>query len=460
MARKLTIDTSIATDIKSAASDSFKDNIKMIEIGKIKESMDNFYSLSDIEILAEDIERQGLKHNLVVVEDSNEPDTYFIKSGHRRFTAIKQLVRENKYSSKFVPCLVDGSKTKDENILDLIMLNATTRVMTDSELYKQYEVLKETLERLKADGMKVKGRLRDKVAEALNVSPAQVGKIENIKHNAVDEVKEAVKNGDMTIATADSIAKLPEEDQAEIVTEKPVAEITTKDVKERSEKKAETSSYERKGELVKWDGAKYEDVIKKTLLAFISEDERKQAWLEDNNTFTDIIRKAHRTHCQQGDGVLIKGSFDKITISFFNNSGIDDINTYYLTWSMAARHIRMWVSEEHSSQMAAKSENNETVTHDVFISNDDYIELPSDDEIKASAQKNKELTEWAQSLSQEQINFLCDSGFYNRAIKGYLIAAAENADLSNEQLNALQNGLSIALDDYNKAAAENKFLSR
>lgn len=458
MARKLIIDTSIATDIKSAASDSFKDNIKMIEIGKIKESMDNFYSLSDIEILAEDIERQGLKHNLVVSEDSNEPDTYYIKSGHRRFTAIKQLVREGKYSSKYVPCLVDGSKTKDENILDLIMLNATTRVMTDSELYKQYEVLKETLERLKADGMKVKGRLRDKVAEALNVSPAQVGKIENIKHNAVDEIKEAVKNGDMTIATADSIAKLPEEDQAEIVTEKPVAEITTKDVKERSEKKAETSSYERKGELVKWDGAKYEDVIKKTLLAFISEDERKQAWLKDNNTFTDIIRKAHRTHCQQGDGVLIKGSFDKITISFFNNSGVDDINTYYLTWSMAARHIRMWVSEEHSSQISAKPENNETVPHDVFISNDDYIELPSDDEIKASAQKNKELTDWAQSLTQEQINFLCDSGFYNKAIKGYLIAAAENAEISHEKLIDLQNGLSFALDTYNKKNAEELYM--
>lgn len=458
MARKIAIDTSIATDIKSAASDSFKDNIKMIEIGKIKESMDNFYSLSDIEILAEDIERQGLKHNLVVVEDSNEPDTYFIKSGHRRFTAIKQLVREGLYNSKYVPCLVDGSKTKDENILDLIMLNATTRVMTDSELYKQYEVLKETLERLKADGMKVKGRIRDKVAEALNVSSAQVGKIENIKHNAVDEVKEAVKNGDMTIATADSIAKLPEEDQAEIVTEKPVAEITTKDVKERSEKKAETSSYERKGELVKWDGAKYEDVIKKTLLAFISEDERKQAWLKDNNTFTDIIRKAHRTHGRCEYGVSIQGSFDKITLSFFDDSGIDDINTYYLTWSMAARHIRMWVSEEHSSQMAAKSENNETVPHDVFISNDDYIELPSDDEIKASAQKNKELTEWAQSLTQEQINFLCDSGFYNRAIKGYLIAAAENADLSDEQLIDLQNGLSTALDTYNKKNVEELYM--
>ena len=457
MARKLTIDTSIATDIKSAASDSFKDNIKMIEIGKIKESMDNFYSLSDIEILAEDIERQGLKHNLVVVEDADEPDTYFIKSGHRRFNAIKQLIRENKYSSKYVPCLVDGSKTKDENILDLIMLNATTRVMTDSELYKQYEVLKETLERLKADGMKVKGRLRDKVAEALNVSPAQVGKIENIKHNAVDEVKEAVKNGDMTIATADSIAKLPEEEQAEIVTEKPVAEITTKDVKERTEKKAETSSFERKGELLKWDGAKYEDVIKKTLLAFISEDERKKAGLKDNNTFTDIIRKAHRTHCQQGDGVLIKGSFDKITISFFNNSGVDDINTYYLTWSMAARHIRMWVSEEHHTEL---KNNIATSEDETSIEQGDITQVPSDKKIRAAAEKQHELIQWAQSLTQEQINFLLDGGWYNRAIRGYLIAAAENADLSNEQLNALQNGLSIALDDYNKAAAENKFLSR
>lgn len=237
MARKFTIDTSIATDIKSAASDSFKDNIKMIEIGKIKESMDNFYSLSDIEVLAEDIERQGLKHNLVVSEDSNEPDTYFIKSGHRRFTAIKQLVREGKYSSKYVPCLVDGCKTKDENILDLIMLNATTRVMKDSELYKQYEVLKETLERLKADGMKVKGRLRDKVAEALNVSSAQVGKIENIKHNAVGTVIEAVENGELSIATADSIAKLPEEEQEELLEEKEISSIRTKDVKEKKESK-------------------------------------------------------------------------------------------------------------------------------------------------------------------------------------------------------------------------------
>jgi len=235
---RFTLDNSIATDIKSAASDSFKDNIKMIEIENIKPCIDNFYAMSDIELLADDIERQGLKHNLVVNEDKDNQGSYFIKSGHRRFSAIRFLMAENRYKSKYVPCLVDGVKTKSENMLDLIMLNATTRVMSDAELYKQYEVLKETLEQLEQDGKKIKGRLRENIATLLSVSPAQVGKIENIRHNAVDEVKEAVANGDMTIATGDSVAKLSEDKQKELLDEKSVTEITTNDAKS---KKSETS---------------------------------------------------------------------------------------------------------------------------------------------------------------------------------------------------------------------------
>jgi len=58
MARRFELDSSIAKDIKSVASDSFIDSIQMINIELIKPSSDNFFSLSDIEILAEDIERQ------------------------------------------------------------------------------------------------------------------------------------------------------------------------------------------------------------------------------------------------------------------------------------------------------------------------------------------------------------------------------------------------------------------
>lgn len=367
MARKFQIDNAIAADIKSAASDSFKDNIRMIEVSKIKASMDNFYSMSDIELLADDIERQGLKHNLVVSEDVDNLGTFFIKSGHRRFTAIQHLVSENRYGSKFVPCLVDGVKSHAENVLDLIMLNATTRVMSDSELFKQYETLKATLEQLKNEGVNVKGRLREKVAEMLNVSSAQVGKIENIKHNAVEEVKEAVANGDMTIATADSIAKLPEKEQEEMLAEKTAAKITSRDVKERKEKKA-------------------------------AQKEKTAPVAEKTETDSE---------------------------DFFDNE--------------------VEISESDSD------------INDVEDSEEIY-ELPSDKEIKSAAEKQVELIKWAQSVSQEQLDFLLDGGWYNSAIKGYLLLAAEEASFTNEQKNALLGGMMKALSNYNKVQAEKEYL--
>lgn len=246
------MDTSIAADIKSVADSSFKDNIKMIEVEKLKPSLDNFFSLTEIDILADDIERQGLKHNIVVTEDKNDPGNFFIKSGHRRFKAICQLIEQSRYNSKYVPCFVDGSKSQSENLLDLIMLNATTRVMSDSELYNQYEVLKDTLDKLKEEGKKIKGRFREIAANYLNVSPAQVGKIENIKHNAVDEIKNAVEDGTMSITVADSVASLNEDEQKELITQRNVSEIKASDAKEKkmkSEKKEKSENNKTKNQV-------------------------------------------------------------------------------------------------------------------------------------------------------------------------------------------------------------------
>lgn len=249
MAKNFQFDSSITADIKAVACDSFKDNVKMIEIKKIKPFAENFYSINEIELLADDIERQGLKHNLVVCEDKENPDSYFLKSGHRRFTAIKYLINNNRYNSNYVPCLIDGNKTESENMLDLIMLNATTRVMNDSEIFRQYEILKNVLENLKSEGKKVSGRLRENIAKFLNVSPAQIGKIENIKHNAVDEIKNAVESGDISIATANSVARLPEQKQKELISEKNVCEITSKDTE--SKKSEATSEKKMKNKNIK-----------------------------------------------------------------------------------------------------------------------------------------------------------------------------------------------------------------
>lgn len=246
MARKLQFDTAITKDMQSAASDSFMDNIKMIDIKDIKPSGDNFYEISDIDLLADDIEREGLKHNIVVAK---APDGcgYYVKSGHRRLAAIKLLVEQKRRSSTKIPCYVDGSKTQAESQLDLIMLNATQRKYTDADIMHEYEELERTFKALEAEGKPLKGRMRENIAAALKVSPAQVGKIENIKHNAIPEVEKAVKSGEMSISTANEVAKLPEKKQQEIVKEQP--KISHKDVKEIQQQEKPKSPVFQKNEI-------------------------------------------------------------------------------------------------------------------------------------------------------------------------------------------------------------------
>lgn len=126
MAKKFTFDDAITTDIKGAASNSYIDNIKMIKIADIETNAENFYSLPDIEDLAEDIDRQGLIHSLAVAKISSEK--YKLISGHRRLTAIKLLIENGKWNNETVPCYVITAKKSDAEMnLDLIMLNHTQR---------------------------------------------------------------------------------------------------------------------------------------------------------------------------------------------------------------------------------------------------------------------------------------------------------------------------------------------
>ena len=69
-----------------------------------------------------------------------------------------------------------------------------------------------------------------------------------------------------------------------------------------------------------------------------------------------------------------------------------------------------------------------------------------------------ELTAWAESLTEEQVNFLCDNCYYNDTIKGYLIEAGRNAGLDREAIKELLNGLRLALSEKNKADADRVYM--
>lgn len=227
MSRKFQIDSAIMADIQTANADSYIDNLKMLDIELIEPNEGNFYELSEIETLAEDIERQGLMTALVVSENGGR---YKLISGHRRLSAVKLLIESGRRKSSKVPCFIKGAKPNNETQLDLIMLNATQRKYSDADTMREYEELTRIFKELEAAGKPIKGRIRDRIADALNVSSAQVGKLDNIKHNAIPDVEQAVKSGDMSISTANEVAKLPPEKQQKIISEKP--KITHKEVKE------------------------------------------------------------------------------------------------------------------------------------------------------------------------------------------------------------------------------------
>ncbi len=227
MSRKLQLDSAIAADIQTVNADSYIDSLKMIDIDDIEPNRNNFYEISEIESLADDIERQGLMTALVVSEDDGR---YELISGHRRLAALKSLIADGRRRSGKVPCFIKGAKPNNETELDLIMLNATQRKYSDADTMCEYEELTRIFKELEAAGKPVKGRIRDRIADALNVSPAQVGKLDNIKHNAIPDVEQAVKSGDMSISTANEVAKLAPEKQQKIISEKP--KITHKEVKD------------------------------------------------------------------------------------------------------------------------------------------------------------------------------------------------------------------------------------
>lgn len=223
-------------NLNAIVANTLTDSIKMIDIDQLHESEDNFFEINRVEEFADTILGQGgVKDNLIV--KPLESGGYEIISGHRRTAAVRYLIEQGKNISHFLPCLVQNYSDDDDKKLDIILMNISARQISDAEMYKSYKIVDEILKHKKSAGEKF-GRVREKLAECLGVSPAQVGKMQNIEKNAVCEVKQAVANGDISISTANEIAKLDAESQEELLeSENNLSEIKPKDLKVKDKKK-------------------------------------------------------------------------------------------------------------------------------------------------------------------------------------------------------------------------------
>ena len=237
-------------------------SVVMLDVEDLMPSKDNFYSTENIDELAAAIELSGcIEQNLVVKPEAH--GKYEVIAGHRRRLAALKLVEEGKEEYRKVPCRIKKESDEIRDRLSLIFTNATARQLTDWEKVKQAEELKEVLTQYKKalqeenkDKPKEEreriGRIREIVAQMLNTSTTQVGRMEAISNNLSQDFKEELEKGNINISTAHELSRLDEEGQQKAYEQyEEKGELHIKDVKPEEKEEITDEQAEKAQEAIK-----------------------------------------------------------------------------------------------------------------------------------------------------------------------------------------------------------------
>lgn len=234
---------------KAAAEDNktkARFRTKDIAIKQMYSNYKNFYSIPDIEQLAQDILAVGLLENLTVVHDPCDRGEYRIIAGERRWRALTLLVEKGYEEFSIASCQIKTPAEEHEEMIQLIIAN-TYRNKTVADILEEQKTLEETLKYMKENGLTLhgykldSGRLRDVIANMMQVSSTKIGQIESINKKLIPEFTEELKEGRLTFSAAYEISKMSEDIQEDMLEHHREKGLTYKDVKEYAEeqKKAE-----------------------------------------------------------------------------------------------------------------------------------------------------------------------------------------------------------------------------
>lgn len=184
--------------------------VKLIPLAQIHPNPRNFYPrVENLEDLEESIQANGLLEPLTVVPD--ESGGYRLISGHNRFAALRRI-----HSAKYedgVPCLVLPAMDEHVELAAIIEANRQ-RVKTQALLAEEAEKLTQAYMARKRAGENLPGRIRDRVAEAMQISKTKLANLTAIRNGIkVPGIKERWERDEIPEAAALIIARLPVEAQ-------------------------------------------------------------------------------------------------------------------------------------------------------------------------------------------------------------------------------------------------------
>lgn len=197
----------------SEISQSLKQSFEThnININDIVENENNKYSVDDVDDLVDSIRTVGgLKQNLDVMKMPN--GKYKLLTGHRRIKALRILAKEEK-KYEIAPCTITDLGSVELPVSDdmkeqylITITNSTQRSMTDADKYNQYLDLKAIYTEAKSNGYTLSTKMRNLIAKDMDMSPAQIGKMDYINNNADDSLKKRLLKNQVSIAQANEIA--------------------------------------------------------------------------------------------------------------------------------------------------------------------------------------------------------------------------------------------------------------
>lgn len=242
---------------KAAAEDNktkARFRTKDIAIKQMYSNDKNFYSIQDIEQLAQDILAVGLLENLTVVHDPCDRGEYRIIAGERRWRALTLLVEKGYEEFSVASCQIKTPAEEHEEMIQLIIAN-TYRNKTVADILEEQKTLEETLKYMKENeltlhGYKLdSGRLRDVIANMMQVSSTKIGQIESINKKLIPEFTEELKEGRLTFSAAYEISKMSEDIQEDMLEHHRKKGLTYKDVKEYADEQKKKEEEQIDGQL-------------------------------------------------------------------------------------------------------------------------------------------------------------------------------------------------------------------
>lgn len=185
-----------------------REQITYLPRDQIDSDEKNFYQLSDLEGLADNISVVGLQQPIRVRPSAD--GRYTIISGHRRRAAIDLLAADDPDRWAEIPCIIAQTQASPAlTQLALIYGNANTRTKTDAELAEEAEQVKTLLYQLKEEGFEFPGRMRDHVAEIVGASKSKLARLAAIQKGLDADWKVSWQLGNLPESSASVLAAQP-----------------------------------------------------------------------------------------------------------------------------------------------------------------------------------------------------------------------------------------------------------